>query len=141
MQSQRAETTEATGATACNGCSEVSSPSDLCLWACGHRRCLNCVWSGVTKGDPDRLMLRCASCSRRQSSAATVEAAKTELDQLLREHTVADTLVAPDWALCFTELDDEASREVRSVALQAGLFVQEGSDDKTVCFQVRTLSD
>lgn len=108
------------------------SPSNVCLWTtCGHRRCLNCVWSGVTDGDPDSLMLRCVSCSRRYSEATSVEAAKVDLDQVLREPILANESDTIDLSLCFDKLDDIAARAVRSLALQRGLFVQEGHG--TVC--------
>jgi hypothetical protein len=64
-------------------------------------------------------MLRCISCNRHHSEAATLEAAQEELDQIL-----ADESDAIDLSLCFDKLDDKAARALRSVALKRGLFVQ-----------------
>ena len=113
----------------CDGCGAHQRSADMCLWtSCGHRRCLDCVWSGVRCGDPESLMLRCSSCSRRCSSATTIEEANTELDKFMQAEAVADSPSTPDFSLCFAELDSKASRTVRSAALHRGLFVQAGTD-------------
>ena len=72
-------------------------------------------------------MLRCVSCSRHDSEATSVEAAKADLDHILRQPTLANESDAIDLCLCFDKLDDKAARAVRSLALQRGFFVQEGN--------------
>jgi hypothetical protein len=119
----------------CDGCGGTGRPSDLCVWAlCGHRRCLPCIWSGVTRGDPESLMLRCESCrcgggGGGSSSATTAAAAAAELEQFLRTQMAAkggEGATAGDRTLRFPRLEGKAARAIRSMALRRGLYVQEG---------------
>lgn len=117
----------------CDGCGEcASSWTALALWPCGHRRCPECIWSAVTRGDPEALMLRCRCCHEQRSEAASPETALAALDKVCR---LASTSGA-DHSLQFqAPTDAKVADAVRLAALRRGLVVDHSDCELVVATQ------